>query len=184
LNIEEVKDILKSTILIKDVLRALGIDTKSQCRNIRCFIHDDKTPSMTVYEDRVHCHACQFDEDIVGVTSKALNLSFVDSVKWLADQFMPGVQVDGQLDYELKNRITLQRNVSKGLKAWRNKAYDRLCIIFRASQEGKKLPPNTVGFFTASEIEGQLENIIDTLNYGDELDWLTVYRQLGEGWGL
>lgn len=183
MNIEEARDVLKSTIEMKDVLRALGISFPNQSKNIKCFIHNDKTPSMTIYKGRVHCHGCQFDEDIIGVTSKVFNLSFIDAVKWLAAQFMPGIEVDGQFDYEVKNRITIQRNVSEGLKLWRNKAYDKLCMLFRASQEGKKLSPDTIGFFVSCETEGQLENLIDTLNYGDELDWLTVYRQLGEGWG-
>ncbi|KKS11417.1 MAG: Zinc finger, CHC2-family protein [Candidatus Uhrbacteria bacterium GW2011_GWF2_41_430] len=184
MNTSEAKDLLKNSINMKDLLPALSINVSGHGRNIRCFVHNDKYPSMTVYPDRVHCHTCQFSEDIFGTVSKVLNLSFVDAVKWLASVFMPGVEIDGTFDVEIRNRITLQRNVSEGLKAWRNKAYDRLCTLYRATQEAKRLPPDTVGFFVACMLEGTLDELTDALISKDEMDWLQVYRQLGEAWGL
>jgi DNA primase len=38
-------------------------------RNILCIAHDEKTPSMHVYEDRVHCFGCGFHGDVVDVWS-------------------------------------------------------------------------------------------------------------------
>lgn len=182
MTIENARDILKQNVRIQDVLWALKINANGG--KISCFIHDDKHPSMSVYKDRVHCHACQFDEDVIGVVSRVMNLSFVDSIRWLLDRFMPGVRLDHKFDYEVKERITLQRNVYAGLKAWRNKAYDRLCFLYRECQKSKKLPLDTVGFYAACEFEGLLENLIDVLASTNELDWLAVYRDIGEGWGL
>src|SRR5215218_8273614 len=36
-------------------------------RNILCIAHDEKTPSMHVYEDHVHCFGCGFHGDVVDV---------------------------------------------------------------------------------------------------------------------
>lgn len=76
------------------------------------------------------------------------------------------------------------RAVLDGLKEWRNKAYDRLCRLYRATQEAKKLPPDSVGFFVATELEGKLDHMTDILNTGTEQDWLQLYREIGKEWGL
>lgn len=182
MNSLEAKDTIKQNIRMRAVLDALGI-VASQ-KNIKCFAHDDKHPSMTVYDDRVHCHSCGFDEDVVGVVSKVLHLSFIDSVKWLMSRFLTGMQLDNKADYKARSKIRLQRNVNNGLKIWRDNAYNWLCIIFRATQEAKRQAPNTVCFWVACQIEGRVEYLLDTLVTGDELDWLLVYRDIGEEFSL
>ena len=181
----EAKELLKNSIHMRDVLQALSINLQSCGNKIKCINHNDKHPSMKVYRNRVCCFTCQYSEDIFGVTSKVLSLSFPDSVRWLASNFMPGLQLDGHVDHEAIERIKLQRAASEGLQIWRNRAYDRLCELYRATQEAKRtLKPDTVGYFVACQMEGPLDYLTDVLNYGEESDWLAVYRQLGEGWGL
>ena len=48
--------------------------------------------------------------------------------------------------------------IRSGLRNWRNKAHDRLCVMFRATQTAKKtLQPDTAGYFAACEFEGILD---------------------------
>jgi len=39
-------------------------------RKAACVDHDDRTPSMHVYGDRVHCFACGFHGDVTDVWAK------------------------------------------------------------------------------------------------------------------
>ncbi len=182
---EEAKELLKNSIEMKDVLLALNINLQGRGNKIRCFVHNDNHPSMKIFRNRVCCFSCQYNEDIFGVTAKFLNLSFPDSVKWLASNFMPGLQLDSHVDHEAIKQAKLQRAIAEGLQIWRNNAYDRLCTLYRATQEAKrKLSPGSVGYFVACQFEGPLDYLTDILIYGKESDWLQVYRQLGEAWGL
>lgn len=93
-------------------------------------------------------------------------------------------RVNGDFNPFAKSENIQLTQIRNGLSNWRNKAYDRLCIMFRATQTTKKtLPPDSVGFFAACEFENILDYWTDTLNSDDEKDWLQVYREIGEGWG-
>ncbi|NJD02651.1 MAG: hypothetical protein FIA99_08665 [Ruminiclostridium sp.] len=182
--IRDIKETLKNTIEMRDVLKALNINLPGHGNKIKCFAHEEKNPSMQIYQNRVYCFTCQFSEDLFGVTSKVLNLSFPDSIKWLASQFMPGLQFDGHIDYEAIAQIKLQRAASEGLQIWRNNTYHRLCELFRATQEAKRtLKPDTIGFFVACQLEGPLDYLTDILNFGNELDWSELRQQMEASWG-
>jgi DNA primase len=55
---------LKQQYPLVDVLNRLGIEVSNN-KNIKCFIHDDKDPSCTIYpdENRWYCHSCQLGGD-------------------------------------------------------------------------------------------------------------------------
>lgn len=49
-----------------------------------CINHTDRRPSMYCKDNFVHCFACQYTEDVIGVYRKLHNCSFVDAVKFLS----------------------------------------------------------------------------------------------------
>ena len=76
------------------------------------------------------------------------------------------------------------KDIETGLKNWRNKTFDRLCIIYRATQEAKRtLKPDQRGYIAACEFENILDYWTDMLASENERSWLQVFRELGEGWG-
>lgn len=89
--------------------------------------------------------------------------------------------VKGDLNpFENTTRPNTEQRALSGLKEWRNRAYDTFCTLYRATQEAKRtLKPNTVGYFAACHLEGQLDYITDILNFGNESDWLQLYRKFG-----
>ncbi len=140
----------------------------------------EKTPSFAVSDKGLHDFGSGQHYDVIDFVGALYNMDPPEAAKKIAQDFH--INIDVNPFDQLEHVSTVQ--VISGLKIWRNKAYDRLCALYRASQESKKFLPDSVGFFVACEIEGRLEYLIDTLTYGNELDWLAVYRSIGEGWGL
>jgi DNA primase len=51
---------------------------------VLCFSHKEKTPSMSKFKNKCHCHACGFTGSTIDVLMVRDGLSFVDAVKELA----------------------------------------------------------------------------------------------------
>jgi len=49
----------------------------------KCLWHEEKTPSMVIYPDGVHCFGCQKHADPIEVVQEVLNINFIDAVKHL-----------------------------------------------------------------------------------------------------
>lgn len=50
-----------------------------------CVFHDEKTPSMVVYEDaRVHCYGCGVNLDTIGFVMKHQDIGFIEALKILS----------------------------------------------------------------------------------------------------
>lgn len=50
---------------------------------IHCLFHDEKTPSMHVYPDKVHCFGCDATADVIDLVMKIENKSFKEAVRSL-----------------------------------------------------------------------------------------------------
>lgn len=74
-DIERARSVNISSVLPNEVIRGMT----------KCFIHDDKKPSMKVYEreNRVHCFVCNQQFDVIDVVMKTKGLDFISSVRAL-----------------------------------------------------------------------------------------------------
>ena len=52
-----------------------------------CPFHDDRHPSLKLYDDHFHCFACQAHGDVTMLAAKLLGLSQLDAAKQLAADF-------------------------------------------------------------------------------------------------
>jgi DNA primase len=77
-------------ISILQVAEKLGIVVK---RNFsQCFMHDDKTPSLSFNEKRglYYCHGCGKGGDVIALVQEHENLNFGEAKNWLYDCFLGG----------------------------------------------------------------------------------------------
>lgn len=86
IRIDKIIDKLKE-IPILDVADNLGIKRKGKV--CKCFMHDDKNPSMGLrpVTNTWKCFVCDKGGDQITLVMEYLHLSYVDACKWLADQF-------------------------------------------------------------------------------------------------
>ena len=59
----------------------------SPCGMLRCPFHQDRHPSMKLYDDHYHCFACQETGDVITFTAKLFNLQAGEAAGKLAHDF-------------------------------------------------------------------------------------------------
>lgn len=86
IRIDKIKDKLKDISILR-VADELGIAHKG--KSARCFMHDDKNPSLgfNTSKNTWKCYVCDKGGDQVTLVMEKLALSYIDACKWLADQF-------------------------------------------------------------------------------------------------
>lgn len=67
-----VEDVKASLGPMRDLLARHGFPTRGKTTRCPSPDHDDRNPSASMYvapdgDERVHCHSCGFDEDVIGV---------------------------------------------------------------------------------------------------------------------
>ena len=76
---------VKRSLHLPDVAEHYGLTVKNSMTN--CIFHEDRTPSMKLYDDHFHCFGCQEHGDIIAFTAKLFSLSPIESAEKLARDF-------------------------------------------------------------------------------------------------
>ncbi|MBR0173280.1 MAG: DNA primase [Lachnospiraceae bacterium] len=77
---------VKGTISMQEVVAGYGIKP-NRGGMIRCPFHNDRTPSLKVYEDHFHCFGCGAHGDVIRFTEMYFNLSPLEAAKNLIDDY-------------------------------------------------------------------------------------------------
>jgi len=65
-----------------------------------CPFHNEKTPSMKIYENNFHCFGCGEHGDMINFTAKIFGISSVEAVKRLNYDFGLHIEMDKPLSAE------------------------------------------------------------------------------------
>ena len=71
---------IKDRLTMRDVLLRYGYEP-NRANFICCPFHNEKTPSMKIYEQDFHCFGCGEHGDTISFVQKLFNLSFLDALK-------------------------------------------------------------------------------------------------------
>lgn len=126
IRIDQIIDKLKE-ISILEVVDKLGIKRKGKV--CKCFMHDDKNPSMGLRPatNTWKCFVCDKGGDQITLVMEFHHLSYVDACKWLADQFnIPIPEDDGYRKKIVKKlpalkkqeSITASRDIDVEIVSW------------------------------------------------------------------
>lgn len=118
---------IKSAITMRQVCELYGLDVNRQ-GFARCPFHNEKTPSMKVYDgDRgFNCFGCNTHGSVIDFVMKYFNLNFAEAQKKLNDDFFLRLPIGEKQD---------KRQATKAGKA----AYERRKEQERRQQERDKL---------------------------------------------
>ena len=107
-NVSSIFDVLRDEVPLDRIIAMNGH------RNILCIAHDEKTPSMQVYDDHVHCFGCGFHGDVVDVWSRQRGIERpIEAALDLAREFnlrLPEMSEEGRRKAE-ERREMLSDNV-------------------------------------------------------------------------
>lgn len=82
---------VKDAVSVREAAKRYGIEANGNGM-ARCPFHEDKDPSLKLYEDHFHCFGCGEHGDVIDLVGKLFNLSPKQSAEKLAADF--GIQLD------------------------------------------------------------------------------------------
>ncbi|HBA68655.1 MAG TPA: hypothetical protein DCZ40_04770, partial [Lachnospiraceae bacterium] len=80
---------IKENIRIQDICGKLGIPVYGQgsTNMCKCPFHDDRIPSMAIYENHAYCYACHKRWDNLDFVGEQLSLDFEGRIEWMETNF-------------------------------------------------------------------------------------------------
>ena len=82
---------VKTTVAPRTAAEHFGLSV-SRNGMVCCPFHDDRHPSMKLYEDHYHCFGCQANGDVIAFTSKLFGITPLEAAQKLAADF--GIRED------------------------------------------------------------------------------------------
>lgn len=76
-----------------------------------CPIHNEKTPSFKIFNNKFYCFGCSWHGDIIDLVQQLFNLSFTDAIIKINDDFSVGLPINRKLT--LRERRDIQRRQRK-----------------------------------------------------------------------
>jgi DNA primase len=88
---------IKDRLTMSDMLLRYGYEPNNR-GFMCCPFHNEKTPSMKIYEKDYHCFGCGEHGDVITFVQKLFNLSFLDTLKKIDVDF--GLNLYGDKTFE------------------------------------------------------------------------------------
>lgn len=77
---------IKQSLNLIDVARHYGIEI-SRSGFTSCLFHNERTPSLKLYDDHFHCFGCGKSGDVIALVAQRLNISQFETAKLLMNEF-------------------------------------------------------------------------------------------------
>lgn len=97
---------IKDRLMMRDILKHYGYEP-NRAKFICCPFHNEKTPSMKVFEKDYHCFGCGANGDVISFVQQLFNLSFPDALKKIDLEF--GLNLYGDHTFEELRRSHYQQ---------------------------------------------------------------------------
>lgn len=131
---------IKDRLMMRDVLERYGYQADRK-GFMCCPFHNEKTPSMRIYEKYFHCFGCQEHGDIVSFVQKLFNLSFPETLRKIDADF--GLNIYGDHTFEDIRRSHYQQMAVKAKKERAKREKEALdSEYWKAFDEWKRLDDN------------------------------------------
>ena len=88
---------IKDRLTMREVLLHYGYEL-NRAKFICCPFHNEKTPSMKIFEKDYHCFGCGANGDVITLVQKLFNLSFPDALKKIDVDF--GLNLYGEHTFD------------------------------------------------------------------------------------
>ena len=108
---------IKYRLAMPEVARFYGLEM-NRAGMACCPFHDDKTPSLKVYDDHFYCFGCGATGDCTGFVAKLFGLRQIDAAKKISEDFGLGlfdrnfaapIKIAPNPKYEMQKRISEAR---------------------------------------------------------------------------
>lgn len=99
--------LIKESIPLVHAIEYYGLHpvSKGKYHWIRCPFHNDKNPSLAIYEEAYHCFGCGAHGDVIDFVARYFNLEPIEAVYRLAEDFNVPLPKEKRLTKEEKKKI-------------------------------------------------------------------------------
>ena len=146
---------------------------------ICCPFHDDKTPSMKLYDDHFYCFGCQKSGDVINLAAQLLGLTNHEAAKRLAADF----GITDEVPTQLVRTTTYEH--SRQFHKDEQECYLALLDYFKLLKlwEQKYQPTSQIAtpdprFIEACQMKSYVEYLCDIFITGSTKERFTAIREL------
>lgn len=172
---------VKTSINTREAAEHYGIEVNRYGKAL-CPFHNDRHPSMALYDDHYHCFACGEHGDVIDLVAKLYDLPVLDATNKLAYDF--GISQDKPPTKEMTEK---QNRKSEAQRLRENEklcfsallAYMKLLqewkVLYAPSSPDEKWHPH---FIEACDRLDYVEYLLDTLIGGDSYERTEVVQMM------
>lgn len=142
---------IKGHLVMADILQHYGYEADRK-GFICCPFHNEKTPSMRIYEKDYHCFGCGENGDVISFVKKLYDLSFQDALKKIDLDF--NLNIYGEHSFEDVRRSYYQQQALQAKQEReRRKREEIKSDYWQAFDEWKRLDDNRRNYMPKSPNE-------------------------------
>lgn len=160
---------VKSLLDIISVSEKYGINVINGTKAL-CPFHNDTNPSMSFKGDICTCWVCNETFDCIGLVSKLFNLTPMESVKKLNQDFKLGLKIGQPIPHEAIKKIEQENELLKLFDKWEHEAFIILTNYLHLLNNWKQQYSPTKDDFIKDNIN---EKYLEACHNFDYIDYLT-----------
>ena len=172
---------VKTSINTREAAEHYGIEVNRYGKAL-CPFHNDRHPSMVVYDDHYHCFACGEHGDVIDLVANLYGLPVLDTANKLANDF--GISQDKPSIKEMQEQLN-RKSEAQRLRENEKLCFSALLAYMKLLQERKRVyaprspedEPND-RFVQACHGLDYVEYLVDTLISGDSYERTEVIDML------
>ena len=113
---------IKDDVSVKQAAEYYGLNV-NRSNMCCCPFHDDKTPSMKIYDKNYHCFGCGAHGDVIGYTARLFGTSQLEAAKRINEDFHLGLDVDKPFSSREIQLIRRRKQEAEEYSAWEKNAW-------------------------------------------------------------
>ena len=172
---------VKTSINTREAAEHYGIEVNRYGKAL-CPFHNDRHPSMVVYDDHYHCFACGEHGDVIDLVANLYGLPVLDAANKLAYDF--GISQDKPPTKEMEEKLN-KKSEAQRLRENEKLCFSALLAYMKLLQEWKVLyAPRTPEdepddrFVQACHKLDYVEYLVDLLIMGDSYERTEVINMM------
>jgi DNA primase len=165
-------DQIRSTLKIREVMEYYGVKWNSK-GFANCPFHNEKTPSLTTWENRYKCFGCGESGDVIDFVMAFHNISFKQAIIRLDSDFNLGLKPK-----KLKYRERVQEDEDSLMELAFNKWEESLHQDYLTLCEVHEILFRRViyGELWLKKYQERLETLLDTFDFQEARKWKTIWK--------
>lgn len=167
---------VKDRVTMQDILTFYSIPNKKSGKRqfCKCIFHQEKTPSMIIYDNGFKCFGCNASGDIISFVAQYFGVSNLEAAKKINGDLRLGISKGKPSKEQFKKR-KYDENLVKGLMIWRDKKYNIFAAYHRILHAVTRDMPNKANSQTYMHRD-LFSYYLDLLSTNDINSLLNLYK--------